>query len=122
MPDLPDTRGGFWLDRQPPARLLRERLPRQTRNALAAIQHSTTVRLAGVRGEGLVATVKTHELNHVDREAMTGHALLYRCREALAAGDPFLNDELRLLTDTARLGAAEIIADLVADFCRESRS
>jgi hypothetical protein len=89
---------------------------------LAAVEHRTVVRVASVQAEGLVQTVKLHEVDSLTREAMSGQALLRRWSDTLAQGDPFMADELRFFTDMARLGKGEIIADTIDSFCRESRS
>jgi len=88
---------------------------------LARLERQTIVRTALVQAEGIVQTEKLHEIDHLAREAMSGHAMLRRWADTLAAGDPFLADELKIFTDTARLGKAEVIADTIDSFCRESR-
>jgi hypothetical protein len=122
MPDLPDLRNRLWPRSQPPANRLGERFPRHTARALAAVEHRTIVRVASAQAEGLVQNVKLQEVDSLTREAMTGQAFLARWRDTLAAGDPFLADELRFFTDMARLGKGEIIADTIGSYCRESRS
>ena len=97
-------------------------ISRRTSRALSAVEHQTLVRMATVQGEGLVQTEKLHEIDNLTREALTGQALLAKWRDTLAAGDVFLADELKFLTDIARLGKGEIIADTIETFCRESRS
>ncbi len=47
--------------------------------------------------------------------------MLSKYSAVLAQNDPFLADELKFFSDMARLGKGEIIADLVTDYCRESR-
>jgi hypothetical protein len=122
MPDLPDLRDRLWPRSQSPARILDQHLPRNVRSALATVQHRTIVRTAVVQGEGTVQGTKLHEVDHLSRQAMTGQAMLARWRDVLAAGDPFLSDELRFFTDVARLGKGEIIADTIDSYCKESRS
>ncbi len=100
---------------------LDRRFPRQTRRALDSIDHRNVLRVAGVQAEGLVQTEKLREINHLTREAMSGQAMLRRWADTLAAGDPFLADELRFFTDVARMGKGEIIADTIDTYCRESR-
>ncbi len=94
---------------------------RQTTRALARLEHQTLVRLAGVQAEGLVQMEKAREIDQLAREAMTGQAMLRRWADTLAAGDPFVADELKVFGDIARAAKAEIIADTVASYCRESR-
>ena len=107
-------------------------LDRRTARNLANLEHSTLVHLAQARAselvrsanvevDAIVATVKVQELDRVTREALSGHAMLRRYSDVLAQNDPFLADELKFFTDMARLGKGEIIADLVTDYCRESR-
>jgi hypothetical protein len=96
-------------------------LQRRTSRELAHVQHRMLVRVANVQAEGLVQAEKLHEIDHLTREAMTGHTVLTRWRDLLASGDPFLADELKLFTDTARLGKGEVLADTIDSFCRESR-
>lgn len=96
-------------------------LEHTTRMRLAQAQVTEMVRIANVEAEAVVATVKTQEVDRVTREALSGQAMLRRYSDVLAQNDPFLADELKFFTDMARLGKGEIIADLVTDFCRESR-
>jgi len=88
---------------------------------LARLEERTLQRMAAVQAEGWVQTEKLHEVDHLTREAMSGHAMLRRWADTLAGSDPFLADELKFFTDTARLGKGEIIADTIDSFCRESR-
>ncbi|HVF74604.1 MAG TPA: hypothetical protein VM938_06105 [Acidimicrobiales bacterium] len=97
-------------------------LLRQTGRNLARVEHRTIVRLANVQAEGLVQSEKLHEVDHLTRQAMSGQAMLARWRDTLAAGDPFVTDELKFFTDIARMAKGEIIADTIDTFCRESRS
>ncbi len=94
---------------------------RSTSRGLARLEEQTLLRMAGVQAEGMVQTEKLREIDTLAREAMTGHAMLRQWGDTLAAGDPFLADELKFFTDTARLGKGEIIADTIGSFCRESR-
>jgi hypothetical protein len=89
--------------------------------ALAHLQGEYQLRVAAVQVESTVQTGKLQEIDHLVREAMTGQALLRRWADTLAAGDPFLADELKFFTDAARLGKAEVIADTISTYCRESR-
>jgi hypothetical protein len=91
------------------------------RMRLASAQATELVRIASVEAEAVVATVKTQEVDRVTREGLSGQAMLRRYSDVLAQNDPFLADELKFFTDMARLGKGEIIADLVTDYCRESR-
>jgi hypothetical protein len=89
--------------------------------ALTALKERTMVRAAGVQAEGYVQIQKTKEIDHLTREAISGQAMLRKWADTLAAGDPFLADEMKFFTDMARLGKGEIIADTIDTFCRESR-
>ena len=93
----------------------------RTARALAVVEHTTLVRLARVQAESIVQTEKVHEIDHVSREAMTGHAMLHRWASTLASGDPFITDDLKFFLDVAKLGKGEVIADTIDTFCRESR-
>jgi hypothetical protein len=97
-------------------------LPRQTTRALSRVEHTTLVRLATVQSEGIVQAEKVHEIDHLTRVAMTGQAMLAKWKDTLAAGDPFIADELKFFSDMARMGKGEVIADTIDTFCRESRS
>lgn len=97
------------------------RLPGRTVRGLANIEHQTTLRLATVQAEGLVAEEKLHEIDQLSREAMTGQALLAKWRETLSAGDPFVAIELQAFSDFARLAKSEVLADALNTFCREGR-
>jgi hypothetical protein len=94
---------------------------RRTSRDLAVLHHQTAVRMASVQAEGVVQTEKMHEIDHLTREAMSGHAMLRKWSDVLASGDPFFADELRFFTDAARLGKGEVLADTIDSFCRESR-
>jgi hypothetical protein len=104
----------------PGSALAQTRSPRLTRD-LARLERQTLVRMARVQAEGFVQTEKLHEIDHLAREAMSGQAMLQQWGSALAAGDPFISDELRFFTDIAKLGKGEVIADTISTFCRESR-
>jgi hypothetical protein len=97
------------------------RLSRRTHNALVARQEHTLVRLADVQAEGYIAVEKTQEVDRVTREAISGQAMLRRWADTLAAGDPFLADDLKFFADIAKMGKGEIIADLIDTYCREGR-
>jgi glutamate mutase epsilon subunit len=68
-----------------------------------------------------VQNEKLHEIDHLAREAMTGQVMLRRWGDALAAGDPFFADEVKLFSDLARVGKGDVIADTIDTYCRESR-
>jgi hypothetical protein len=96
-------------------------MARALERQLSRIEASTLLRVANVQGEGMVQTEKVHELDRLASEAMTGQAMLHRWGATLAAGDPFLADEMKFFTDMAKLGKGEVIADTVSTLCRESR-
>ena len=96
-------------------------LDRRTARSLGTVQRNTLVRLATVQGHAIVQVEKTHEIDRLTREAMTGHAMLAQWAATLAHGDPFLTDDLKFFTDLARLGKGEVIADTISDFCQEGR-
>lgn len=103
------------------ATLAERRQAARTGRALVSVGYETSVRLAHVQAEGIIATDKVHEINHTAREGVTDYAMLYHYATAASGGDPVLLDELRLMKETARLGSAEVVADLVDTYCRESR-
>jgi hypothetical protein len=105
---------------------------RRTARSLAQLEHRTLmalarnratemVRLANVETEAIVASAKLEELAHVGRVMVTEYTMLRRYSDIAASGDPLLIDELKFMTDTVRLGMAEVAADLVTDYCRERR-
>jgi hypothetical protein len=94
---------------------------RRTGRALSALEERTLVRAAAVQGESYVQVEKTKALDNLAREAMSGQAMLAKWAQTLAAGDPFVADELKFFSDLARMGKGEIIADTIDTFCRESR-
>jgi len=96
-------------------------LSRRTERALSAVELQTLLRMAHVQAEGLVQAQKLHEIDHLGRMAMSGHALLVKWGDTLAAGDPLLRDELKFFSDMARMGKGEVLADTIDSFCRESR-
>lgn len=91
------------------------------RRELSRLGAETVVRVAQTQSTGIVQTEKAHEIDSLAREAMTGQALLTRHRQALAAGDPLMDDDLRFFSDLAKVGKGEVIADTVSSYCRESR-
>lgn len=115
VPAVP-TPGSLW---PAPASRALARLQRSTLVQLATVQARTVVRSAVVQSEAIVATVKLQEMDRLAREAMSGQAMLRRWSDTLCQGDPFLADELKFFTDTARLAKGEIIADTMVSYCRE---
>src|SRR6202521_5189311 len=107
MPDIERREGSVVLG--PTHRLSRAERMLATRRAqqMADVHYSTAVRLATVQAEGIVQTEKVHELDHLTREAITGHVMLARWASTLAAGDPFIADDLRFFMDTNKLGKGE---------------
>jgi hypothetical protein len=91
---------------------------RRTAQALSVVEHNAMIRMAEVQAEGYVQTEKLHEIDHLTREAMSGHAMLQGWARQLAGDDMILADELRFFTDTARLGKGEVLADTISAFCR----
>lgn len=96
-------------------------ISRRTSRALTGIEERTLVELATVQARGIVASEMAHEVDHLTRDAMSGQALLRRWGDTLAAGDPFIADDMRFFTDIAKMGKGEIIANLIDTFCREGR-
>lgn len=96
-----------------------DRLERSTLVQMVSIQSRTMVRTATVQSESIVATAKIQEMDRLAREAMSGQAMLRRWADTLAQNDPFLADELKFFTDTARLAKGEILADTMTTYCRE---
>ncbi len=94
---------------------------RRTGRELTKVEREALVRVANVRAESYVQTEKIQELDHLAREAMTGQAMLHQWSATLSQNDPFVADDLKLFVDVAKMGKAEIIADTVTNFCRESR-
>jgi len=94
---------------------------RRTSRALTAIQRNTLVRMASVQGHAMVQTEKTHEVDRLTREAMSGQAMLSQWAATLAQGDAFMADDLKFFLDIAKMGKGEIIADTISDFCQEGR-
>lgn len=93
----------------------------RTRRLLSVLESQTLMRLAGVQAEGLVQAEKCREIDHLGRVAMTGHTMLVRWADTLAAGDPLIRDELKFFSDVCRMGKGEVIADTIDTYCRESR-
>ncbi len=94
---------------------------RRTQRALVNIERQTLTRMAAVRGDAMVQTEKTYEVDRLVREAMGGQAMLARWGQTLAAGDPFIADDLRFFTDLAKTAKGQIIADTVSSFGRGDR-
>jgi len=101
----------------PGSSLVRRSSPGLNRD-LARVERTALVRMAQVQADGFVQTEKVHEIDHLTREAMTGHAMLQGWANQLAGDDLLLRDELRFFTDTARLGVGEVLADTVSKFCQ----
>jgi hypothetical protein len=93
-------------------------LSRRTERTLSRLSDHTLVAIAEVQAEGLVQNERLHEIDRLARSAMTGQAMLAKWRDTLAAGDPFLTDELRFFTDVARMGKGEVIANTIDCFTR----
>jgi hypothetical protein len=81
-----------------------------------AIDARTALRAASVDAESEVAAEKLHALDRLASVGMTGQLLLAHLRATLAGSDPLLDDELKLFTDVAKLGKAEVIADVINRF------
>lgn len=96
-------------------------LDRRTARSLSTIEHQTLTRMARVRGEAMVQVEKSHEIDRLVREAMSGQAMLTRWSQTLAQGDPFIVDDLRFFADLAKMAKGEIIADTASSFCQEGR-
>lgn len=96
-------------------------MSRRASRALAVLEERTLIRVGGVQSEGYVQTEKVKEIDRLTREAMGGQAMLSKWGQTLAAGDPFLADELKYFTDIAKMGKGEVIADTIDTYCRESR-
>ena len=94
---------------------------RRAARALVAVERQTLTRMATVRGHAMVQVEKVHEIDRLTREAMTGQAMLARWAATLAAGDPFIADEMKFFSDVAKLGKGEVIADTVSAYCQEGR-
>ncbi len=100
--------------------LLPERLKdRNAHRMLAQTRFQTIHRVANVHGEGVVATEKVHETVRLARAAMVDISMLSQWTAVVAAGDPMLSAELAQLATVARLGAVEIIGDMIDTFRRE---
>lgn len=96
-------------------------LTHRAERAIVALEGQTVLRVAGVQATTIVQTVKLHEIDFLAREAMSGHAMLRQWADVLSGPDPLLADELKFLTDVARMGKGEILADTISDFCDEGR-
>ena len=94
---------------------------RRASRAVQAVQRTTLVRMASVQGHAMVQDEKTHEIDRLAREAMTGQAMLAKFKDTLSQGDPFLADDLKFFADLAKVGKGEIIADTISDYCQEGR-
>lgn len=94
---------------------------RRTARALVTIERETLTRMARVRGDAVVQVEKTHEIDRLAREAMSGQAMLTRWGQTLAQGDPFIADDLKFFSDIAKMAKGEIIADTATSFCQEGR-
>lgn len=88
-------------------------LDRRTAVYLRQLDRQTLRRLADIQAEAITTAAKFREIDHLAQVAMFGQAMLSRVREAMAAGDPFLLDELRVYGDVARIGKVETLADFV---------
>ena len=93
----------------------------RTRRAIERVEERTLTRLASVQGHSMVQVEKTHEIDRLTREAMSGQAMLSSWAATLARGDAFIADDLKFFSDVAKLGKGEIIADTISDFCQEGR-
>lgn len=92
---------------------------RRTGRVLASVEREALVRLASVRADGMVQAEKAHEIDRLAREAMSGQAMLSHWAATLAQGDPFVADEVKLFSELARAGKAELISSMISEFSRE---
>lgn len=88
----------------------------RTGRMLAAIEHRTIVRTAGVQSEGFVEAEKLREVDRLAHTAMNGQAFLRGWANHLAGDDPMVADELKFFSDIAKLGKGEIVASAVDCF------
>lgn len=93
--------------------------PRLAR-ALNSIQGQRLVQAIEVRVTADLAIQMNHELSEVGSHAVTDYLLL-RKRAALQATDPVEADEIRLITETVRLGMAEIVAGVATTYSRRQQ-
>jgi hypothetical protein len=89
------------------------------RRTLAGIDQRTAARIAAVQAEEAVQREKVLGIGSLSREAVTNVAMLERYAQAAALRDPVMYDALRLITEVARMGQAEMVAHLVDHYCRE---
>jgi hypothetical protein len=97
-----------------PARSMDRAVSRQ----LSGLERETIISQARVHAAGVVQTAKLDEVDRLSRTAMSGQALLARWSAVLADGDAFVADDLKLFTELAKMGKAEIIADTITGFSR----
>lgn len=116
-PELPDR----LRPRSGPLPVRTDRLPRPTSRVLAGIEHSTIVRVARAQSESLIQSQKIRELHALGREAVTDDVLLAELVKTLSGGDLLVVDRLSLYTSIVRVGTAEILAETVDTFARDSR-
>lgn len=120
MPNLIPTSSDIDVAGSGASRLLGT-IDRRTARSLSTIERQTLTRMARVRGDAMVQVEKTHEIDRLAREAMTGQAMLTRWSQTLAQGDPFIADDLKFFSDLAKMAKGEIIADTASSYCQEGR-
>lgn len=94
---------------------------RRTARSLAQLEARTTVRMAAVDCEAVVSAEKVKGIASVTRTAVTEYTMVKKFADTVSMADPFLTDDLRLITDTARLSMASTIVDLSSNYAREAR-
>jgi uncharacterized phosphosugar-binding protein len=93
---------------------------RQTARALQQLEAKTILRAAAVQAEGIVQKQKLRELDGLGRSAMTGQTMLVTWAGTLAASNAVLFEKLTFFADIIAVGKAEVIADTIDKFGRES--
>jgi hypothetical protein len=68
----------------------------------------------------MIRSNQLREIDHLGREAMSGQVMVRKWADSLAAGDPFLADDLRFFVDIVKIGKGEIIAETINTFTRRS--
>jgi hypothetical protein len=91
---------------------------RRIERKLTKLEQEVLLRGAAARAESLVMQEKSDQVANAARTALTNQAMLAHFAASVSGDNAVLYNDLRLLTETARFGQAELLADLIAKYTR----
>jgi hypothetical protein len=94
---------------------------RRLQKEIERVEAGAIVRSARVMAERMVASQKLTEIDALARDAITSQVMLAHWADTLAGNNQLLHDEISIYRDVARLGKAQIIADVIDTFSHDRR-